>query len=193
MSACDGFSRSTTCKDLLSAEEGIARKCADIADDEDEEVLECGPMDLLFSIKRTVLIRRRKEELYLSWLFAQALPLFLQGIRTSQGNEPQFLGSEVQINGDEEGDEINWFSLPGAEFVHSGRVRFESALDGEATVLWIQLETTTPPGLNPRTFYHELEEQVDHDLLVLKQQYEEAGSNKSAPNAFGEDEWGEAA
>lgn len=186
MSPVGGYSRSTTTRELLDAEASPSHPM----EDEVSEPVGGAPIDLIFSIKRTVLVRRRKEDLYLSWLFAQSLPMFMNGVVTRQDNEPIVLQSEVQIVSEEDGEMVSWNSLPGSEFTHSGWVRFESALEGEATVLWIQIESTTPPGLNAREFYRELEEQVDHDLLVIKQRYE---SPEGASGEWYGDDWRDAA
>jgi uncharacterized membrane protein len=135
-------------------------------------------------VEQTATVDKPAEELYRFWRNFENLPRFMKhlesvkvtGDRTSHWVARAPLGQTVEWDAEidqERGNElIGWRSLPGADVVSVGSVRFSPAAGGRGTVITVELEYSPPGGgagaAVAKLFGEEPSQQVDDDLRRFK-------------------------
>ncbi|HEX5222208.1 MAG TPA: SRPBCC family protein [Verrucomicrobiae bacterium] len=146
------------------------------------------------SIEQCVTINRGPQELYQFWRNFENLPRFMEHLtsvrcldeRRSHWVVKAPLGKQVEweaeIINDEPGQLIAWQSLPGADVVNAGTVRFEPAPEGRGTLVRVLIKYDPPGGMlgaaTVRLSDEHPQRQVREDLERFKQLME-AGETES--------------
>ena len=143
------------------------------------------PDNLGFKVERSITINRRPEEVYRFWRDFRNFPQFMPHIEridlldekrshwVTWGPRGRKLEWDAEIINEHPNQLIAWESLPGATVQNAGSVRFEPAPGGRGTEVRVSLEYNPPGGvlgaLGARVFGEAPEEQIEEDLLRLKQ------------------------
>jgi uncharacterized membrane protein len=136
-------------------------------------------------VSRAIAIDATSDELYAFWRDFQNLPRFMRHLvsvtvydetrshwvaKAPAGRTAEW---DAEIKEDVPGRLIAWRTLPDADVVHSGCVRFEPAPGGRGTFVRVELEYRPPGGVLGATvaklFGEEPEQQIQADLYRLKQ------------------------
>ena len=142
------------------------------------------------AVEQSLTIHRSPEELYRFWRNFENLPHFMEHLKAVQCLDQKRshwvvkapMGKEVEwdaeIINDEPGRLIAWQSLPNADVVNAGTVRFESAA-GNGTQLRVLIKYDPPGGklgaAAARFFSENPNQQVREDLRRFKEMMETRG------------------
>lgn len=135
-------------------------------------------------VQQTTTVDKPVEELYRFWRNFENLPRFmrhLESVRTTGDQRSHWVAKaplgqtvewDAELDQERENELIGWRSLPGADIVNVGSVRFSPATGGRGTVVAVELEYSPPGGAVGATvaklFGEEPSQQVDDDLRRFK-------------------------
>jgi uncharacterized membrane protein len=135
-------------------------------------------------VETSVTINRRPEEIYQFWREFENLPRFMKHLEsvTKLGpNRSHWVAKgpagdteewDAEIYNEKENELIAWRSLPGADIVNAGSVRFRPAANGRSTDLKITMNYNIAGGRVTDTLAHLLgqspEQLIESDLQRLK-------------------------
>jgi uncharacterized membrane protein len=136
-------------------------------------------------VKHSVTINRPAEELYRVWHDFENLPRFMidvESVRTTgegrahwitKGPLGQTSSWETEVFREVPGHLIAWKTLPGAEVVHAGTIRFDPASADRGTVVTMEVNYEPPMGLVGTTIAKMIgkdpDDSVREDLRRFKQ------------------------
>jgi uncharacterized membrane protein len=136
------------------------------------------------TIEQCLTIHRSPEELYQFWRNFENLPRFMVHLKSVQcaderrshwvvkGPMGKELEWDAEIINDEPGRLIAWQSLPNADVVNAGTVRFEPVGDGSSTEVRVLIKYDPPGGklgaAAARMTSENPNEQVKEDLQRFK-------------------------
>lgn len=141
-------------------------------------------------VQRSVMLNRRRDELFRIWRNFENLPRFmkhLKSVRVSNTDNGRShwvttgpLGREIEwdseIIEERENEYLSWSSLPGSFVESKGSVHFVDAPAGRGTILHVSMEYQPPAGslgaAFARLFGEEPGQQVHDDLRHFKQMME---------------------
>ena len=144
------------------------------------------------SVEQCVTINRLPRELYQFWRNFENLPRFMEHLTSVQcidekrshwvvkapmGKQMEW---DAEIINDEAGQLIAWQSLPGADVVNAGTVRFEPAPDGRGALVRVLIKYDPPGGIlgaaTAKLSNENPERQVREDLDRFKHLMEASGT-----------------
>jgi uncharacterized membrane protein len=139
----------------------------------------------MIHVRRSVIVRRSREDVYEFWRDLENLPRFMQhlelvevtGDRTShwiaKGPAGRSVEWEAWIVEDIPNEAIAWKAVGGSEIPNSGMVRFREAPGDRGTILQVELHYDPPAGAAgaafAKLFGEEPAQQVRDDLRRFKQ------------------------
>ena len=148
-------------------------------------------------VEQYVTINRSPERLYQFWRNFENLPRFMEHLKSVECIDEKRshwvvkapMGKEVawgaEIINDEPGQLIAWQSLPNAEEVNAGTVRFEPTADGQGTVVRVLIKYHPPGGklgaAVAKLSSENPDQQVREDLRRFKQLMESEMPDTFAP------------
>jgi uncharacterized membrane protein len=106
----------------------------------------------------SIAIERSAQELYQYWRDFTNLPRFMRHLQEVRVSDPQHshwiastpLGGTLEwdseLTEDRSGELLSWRSLPGSEVSSAGTVRFEPALQGDGSIVHLQMQYEAPSG-----------------------------------------------
>lgn len=146
------------------------------------------PDNVGIKVERSVTIARPPEEIFRLWRDFSNLPKFMEHIQrvdiiddkrshwVARGPGGRQWEWDAEVINEHPDSMISWESLPGAEVQNAGTVRFNPAPGGRGTEVRVVLEYNPPGGvlgsMISRLFGESPEDQIDMDLLRLKQMLE---------------------
>ncbi len=157
------------------------------------------PAERGIKVEKSVMIKRRPEELYRFWRNFENLPRFMNHLEAVHVNGPErshwvakgpagkSVEWDAEIYNEKEGELIAWRTLEGYEVASAGSVRFEPAAGG--TLVRVTLKYDPPGGklgaFVARLFGENPARQIEEDLGRFKQLMEtgEAASQSSGRGA----------
>lgn len=148
------------------------------------EMVDGRPEEALL-VRRTITVRRPREEVYRFWRDFENLPSFMENLesvavvdeRRSHWTAKAPVGGSVEwdaeITEDQPDQLIAWRTLAQGDVNHRGRVRFEAAPHDYGTEVHVELEYEAPGGALGATLARltgdEPSQQIKGDLYRLKQ------------------------
>jgi len=142
------------------------------------------PADNSVCLERSVLLMCPPADVYRAWRNFEKLPQILRHVvdvtETADGRShwtaKVLAGTAVvewnaQIVDDVEGEVIAWRSLPGSDIEVEGRVTFEPAMDGAATMMHVEIDYG-PGGKALAVLNKAVVEEMKEDLRRFKAQLE---------------------
>lgn len=135
-------------------------------------------------LETSITINKRPEELYQFWRRFENLPRFMKHLESvtqldenrshwvAKGPGGETEAWDAEIYNEKENELIAWRSLPGADIVNAGSVRFEPAANGAATEVKITMNYNIPGGrvadAAARLLGQSPEQLIEADLQRLK-------------------------
>jgi uncharacterized membrane protein len=137
------------------------------------------------NVKKSIIINRTPEELYQFWRKLENLPRFmrhLESVRETGENRSHWVAKapvdsrvewDAEITEDRENELIAWRSLEGSDVYNTGSVRFERAVGGRGTLVFVELDYDPPGGVIgkgiAKLFGDDPEQIIYDDLRGFKQ------------------------
>lgn len=132
---------------------------------------------------RTIIVDRPAEQVYNFWRDFENLPRFmtyLDSVRHTENGRTHWTargpaGTQVEWDAETVSDEPNrriaWKSVPDSKFENSGSVRFERAPGDRGTLIRVEMELSSNPGVAAleKMLRMDLGRRITHDLRNFKQ------------------------
>lgn len=144
-----------------------------------------GRPETALSVRRTITVRRPREEVYRFWRDFENLPSFMENLEsvavlderrshwTARAPGGGSVEWDAEITEDQPDQLIAWRTLAEGDVNHEGRVRFEPAPQDYGTEVHVELEYEAPGGALGATLARltgdEPSQQVKGDLYRFKQ------------------------
>jgi uncharacterized membrane protein len=136
-------------------------------------------------VKKSIIINRSPEEIYQFWRKLENLPRFmrhLESVRETGDGRSHWVAKapvdsriqwDAEITEDRENEMIAWRSLEGSDVYNTGSVRFERAVGGRGTIVFVEMDYDPPGGVIgkgiAKLFGDDPEQIIFDDLRGLKQ------------------------
>jgi uncharacterized membrane protein len=136
-------------------------------------------------VRKSVVVNRSHDGLYMFWRDLQYLPLFMSHIESVQAIDEKrsrwkakapagtVVEWDAEIINDKPGELIAWRSIEGSEIENAGTVRFEPMPAGRGTLVKVELQYNPPAGVVgdalAKLFGKSPEQELDLDLRHFKQ------------------------
>jgi uncharacterized membrane protein len=145
-------------------------------------------LDQSIRVKRSVTIRRPREEIYEFWRKFENLPKFMRHLKNvkqlgegrshwvAKAPANRTVEWDAELVEDVPNERIAWRSLAGADVENHGVVRFKDAPGGRGTEVHVELEYRPPAGVVgmvvAKLFTEEPNGQIHDDLIRLRAYFE---------------------